>query len=1155
MGLIFHLCVSVFAVSPWADRARAQDTPAETDVTSVTAASELTIDGVQAGLKAVEGNSELAPDVKAKIVDSYNKALAYLKAAAESSARRDQQLKFIGEAPAALQKLKAELAAPAAEEPLVIPADATLAQVQQQLAQSEMTLDDAQKKLVTLQEEPTRRAERRLEIPKLSDAAKVQIMEIEKLLAAKPGPDEVPEMVTATRLMLEARKNSITLETAANQAELQLFDATGELLSGQRDRAARHVVEAENKVKALRIAVSERRRQEAEQQAQEALRISAQALPAVREIAETNAELARSRQSLVAEIETAVRDMEEIDPEVKRLEDRFRKASQRYETAGATESMGLMLRKERDELPGLDAHRRNIRRRPGEISDAYLNLIDYQEKRDDLATLDQNVKDRMALLGGSVDEIERQYLEAELRRALETQRDLYDSLNSDTNSLFQKLVELDFRERELMSNVEEYAAYYDERILWIRSTTVPDANHLNQLWPSMRWLGNLQGWREVGGLMWTDARTRPVLTILVSLLFLILILGQRTLRRMLNELGEQASRSNITSYLPTLRAALATVALSLLWPGLLGYAGTRLVVSLSESIFVTAVGRGLITTALVYVTMDFFRHVCRRNGLGESHFGWDAGTTKIVRRATWWFIVFGIPLILVVAVTEAQPNEPIKNSLGRLAFVAVLLVLTVCIHFTMRPTGALAGVYATRPQAWTSRMKVVWHLMSVSAPLALGVLALSGYYYTALQLAWRLLATWWVVIGLLILHGALIRWSLLSYRDLAMRKNRERRAADVAAAAAAAAAGSPSPAAGVAKIQEQVTLADINKQTRKALQLGLAVGLVAGLWLVWVDVLPALGALRHVEVWMVETTVTSDSTTTTVLQPITLANILLAVVVSIMTFTASRNLPSLLEIAVLQRLPLDPGVRYAITTICTYVITVVGLIAAFAAIGIGWNKVQWLVAAISVGLGFGLQEIFANFVSGLILLFERPVRLGDIVTVDDVTGKVTRIRMRATTITDWDMMELVVPNREFITGRVKNWTLSTSVSRMSIVVGVAYGTDPDQVRSLLLQIASQNSFVLKEPAPHALFDEFGDSTLNFILRVYMPTRDVYIELRHSLCTEISRGFRKANIEIAFPQQDIHVRSIPSALVSPDAERPKPAAGPSLFRELETDGTA
>jgi potassium efflux system protein len=124
------------------------------------------------------------------------------------------------------------------------------------------------------------------------------------------------------------------------------------------------------------------------------------------------------------------------------------------------------------------------------------------------------------------------------------------------------------------------------------------------------------------------------------------------------------------------------------------------------------------------------------------------------------------------------------------------------------------------------------------------------------------------------------------------------------------------------------------------------------------------------------------------------------------------------------------------------------------------------------------------------------------------------------------MRELVVPNKEFVTGRVMNWTLSSKVSRMTIDIGVAYGTEPNYVRDLLLRVAKQNPLVLQEPPPHALFDGFGESTLNFVLRVYMASRDVYLQLRHELHAAIARSFRDANIEFAFPQRDIHIRAAP-----------------------------
>ncbi len=175
----------------------------------------------------------------------------------------------------------------------------------------------------------------------------------------------------------------------------------------------------------------------------------------------------------------------------------------------------------------------------------------------------------------------------------------------------------------------------------------------------------------------------------------------------------------------------------------------------------------------------------------------------------------------------------------------------------------------------------------------------------------------------------------------------------------------------------------------------------------WSEIHSAFGFLENISLWDVTSTVQGVES----LEPITLGAVLIAILVLIITTQLVRNLPALLELAILQHLDLTPGTGYAITTITKYLLMLVGGLVGFSMIGIEWSKLQWLVAALGVGLGFGLQEIFANFISGLIILFEKPIRIGDTVTIRDLTGSVTRINTRATTISDWDRKEIIVPNQ------------------------------------------------------------------------------------------------------------------------------------------------
>jgi potassium efflux system protein len=220
-----------------------------------------------------------------------------------------------------------------------------------------------------------------------------------------------------------------------------------------------------------------------------------------------------------------------------------------------------------------------------------------------------------------------------------------------------------------------------------------------------------------------------------------------------------------------------------------------------------------------------------------------------------------------------------------------------------------------------------------------------------------------------------------------------------------------------------------------------------------------------------------------------------------------------------------------------YIIIGGGIVAALSALGLQWGQLQWLVAALGVGIGFGLQEIVANFISGLIILFERPIRVGDIVTIGDKDGVVIRIRIRATTIRDWDGKELLVPNKEFITGRLLNWTLSDSHTRLEVPVGIAYGSNVEKALKILDQVVRNYPNVMQVPEPSVLFIGFGDNSLNLVARCYASRVEDRMPMFSGLHTAINRAFEEAGIVIAFPQRDIHFDADKPLRIALDAPRP------------------
>lgn len=258
---------------------------------------------------------------------------------------------------------------------------------------------------------------------------------------------------------------------------------------------------------------------------------------------------------------------------------------------------------------------------------------------------------------------------------------------------------------------------------------------------------------------------------------------------------------------------------------------------------------------------------------------------------------------------------------------------------------------------------------------------------------------------------------------------------------------------------------------------------------------------------------------------ITLWTLVVLVILILLLFSITRWLKVWIVTGLLAKSSVELGVRLAIGAIVRYIIIAVGLIVILQTTGIDLSTVTILAGALGVGVGFGLQNITNNFVSGFILLIERPIKVGDRIEVGPVTGDVVNISLRATTVVTNDNIAIIVPNSEFVSSRVTNWSYTDRDVRFNFPVGVSYRSDPELVRRLLLQVADQHAGVLKDPKPDALLLEFGDSALNFVLRVwtkqYSTTPGV---LRSELNFMISKTFKDQGIEIPYPQRDLHIRS-------------------------------
>ena len=399
----------------------------------------------------------------------------------------------------------------------------------------------------------------------------------------------------------------------------------------------------------------------------------------------------------------------------------------------------------------------------------------------------------------------------------------------------------------------------------------------------------------------------------------------------------------------------------------------------------------------------------------------------------------------------------------------------------------------------------IWYPLVVALPVVLAAVAAAGYYYSAQEIGSRIYIMFSLVLGIRSARTVILRGLWLARRRMVRQEVRKSREAEQ-------------------KVEEEGDLdlmnsllretvgqvTSVSDQTARFVTHVLRAVLIVQLYLMWQDLLPAFRFLSQTNVYAIGEV------------QVMLADLLVALLAGVVAVVAIRTLPGMLDVYLLSRSGMDIGEKSAVTTITRHLLVIAGVVAVSTNLGLAWANVQWLVAAMGVGLGFGLQEIVANLFCGLLLLFERRIRLRDFVTIGETTGRVTAIRTLATTITDRQNRELVIPNRDFITGRLVNWTLSERTVRMEIPVGIAYGSDTRKAEETLVRVGGESEFTLDKPPVQALFLGFGASSLDFELQVWLPNVEHWWEVRHQLHHAIDDAFREAGITIAFPQLDVHL---------------------------------
>ena len=1095
---------------------------------------DLSVPSLEARRKQLEASSEKPDDDTIDALRRYGEAINRLQVAMEWRRRADALGEIERNGPDTLRSVRDQIETLSRPAPTTVSTDASLLEVERLLAEAQARLDVERKSLLDLDATQGRLSERRVSLPaELAAVSATREGQLEEF-DLPPRPGASVERTLARRAAGLAGREAAEAQVAALELEVSTFELRRDLLLAQRDLLRRKTDANAARVGELQAVLAQKRAKDAEKAAADARKDQASLAsvdPALGRLAQENSRWTAERtgaQGLSAKMEAATRLLTHVEEKLSKLDERDKGVRQKVTAAGLTDAVGLLLRKELSDLPGSAYTRADIRTRREEIAAVQLKMLNLEDQLKMLPTVQSEVDGILAAQASTRSVGEQREIETAVAKVLKTHRSSLDALTRDYNAYFSTLVDLDATETKYVGVLDDYHDFLDRHVLWIPSANPPNLNEARSWRNAVRWLTSPANALAAGQRLVAGARSEAVVTALAGLLIVGLwFVYRRRLKRLLTELCDPENRTAF-GLLPAPFAALLVVAL-LASPGPLALKLLEWVLRtapLPPHDFTHALAVALGSLAFPLFAAEFLRRASAARGIAAAFLGWPGSALAFVRKQIVFIEVAALPAFALATLLDVQPQAEWGETLGRAVFCFGVGAAGLAMHRIVSPHGTVADqVLRHSDLEWMQPMlaRAAW----VPAAVALLVIAaaITGYYYTASVLVSRL--CWSGLVLLLFLAASASAWKWLALREARSRQELEVQEEEDPSAGATAETLAALHADDLAAITRDTA------QTRSALRVLFGLLLAVGLFSAWADVFPALRFFETVELWNVATTVeqtigTGDAAhleSIAVQVPVTVANLLMALFGVVLAVFGARNLPGLLELLVLSRLGLDRGLRYAISTITRYIVFVVGAVVALQNLGVGWSNVQWLVAAVSVGLGFGLQEIFGNFVSGLILLFERPVRVGDMVTIEGTTGTVSRIEMRATTILDLDRKEVITPNKSLITGRLVNWSLQDTIVRLVVPVGVAYGSDTALVCRLLEESAKQSAGVLDTPRSAAFFMGFGASSLDFELRVFLVNADVLASARHDLLMAIDRKFRAAGVEIPFPQQDLHLRSV------------------------------
>ena len=917
---------------------------------------------------------------------------------------------------------------------------------------------------------------------------------------ADPTTNSLLKQQIQLELQLIELKNTYNQVLLKNSDQLTvLYQSRYELLNARVQALQKQIAAIQDVINQKNLAKTQNQVEQAQQQSQ-----NVEQNPLIQKELNLNAQLSQYLLEQTEKTNTLTQDELRMRNVLDNLTQTQRTIDEQISALQGTLVLSRIIQQQKQKLPT----NLNIQGLSKQIADLRVQIFDITQKRNELYDIDAYISKIEQDENKSFTPAEKTQLTNLLTERRKVGSDLIKSLNNQLNLA----ISLELTQQQITQISDQIQSKLDQQSFWVKSNNPINLDWFKKLPMSLK--AQFDGIGKKLGFP-TNFDNLPYLLAYVFILFVIggvILKFKNAIKQRLAVINGEINTLRSDSQWHTPLALFYTAFLSLsgtLWflaaCQLLGFFFVKNPQEFWE---------WSLSMAGYWWFFSFILATLRPNGIVVRHFGFSQESAANIQDVTKRIIVSVVLLLNTSIFSNVMDSGLANDVLGEINTIVALIFCIAIIAPRFIRTEKSFNLNDT-DQRDKKIFKLVRILLQL-VPIILIVLIAVGYYYTALNLITHLINTYiaWVVwsfVRYTIYRGITVASRRLAYRRL--QEKRQQKQQDNPEA-------SKSDEVVINEQEEGLALNDVRNQLLRFADLFIWTALFAILYYVWSDLVTVVSYLRDITLWQQTSTTEAGVVTET----ISLFNLIVALIIVVITYILVRNIQGILEVLIFSRVKLSQGTPYTITTLLTYALVAVGGAWAFSTLGMSWSKLQWLFAALSVGLGFGMQEIFANFVSGIILLFERPIRVGDTVTINDVTGTVAKIRIRAITMIDPDRKEVIVPNKSFVTGQVTNWALSNTVTRLVVSVGVAYGSDLELVKRLLLQAANELPTVLRDPEPRALFLNFGASTLDHELRVYVGQVADRNDTLDALNRRVNELFAENNIDIAFNQLDIFIKN-------------------------------